>query len=93
MSAAAAYARASQHDRQDEHDHGHRRRRTRRGDGRFIGTVRALPWLLVLGSTVDEVLERARSAIEFHAGRPFAMHEPVGVAEPADAALCLMVET
>ena len=39
-------------------------------EGRFIGTVRAIPGLLVFGSTVDEVLERAKSALEFHAGRP-----------------------
>jgi predicted RNase H-like HicB family nuclease len=62
-------------------------------EGRFIGTVQAVPGLLVFGSTVDEVLERARSAIEFHAGRPFAMHKPIGVAEPADTVLHLMAQT
>jgi predicted RNase H-like HicB family nuclease len=31
--------------------------------------VSALPGLLVLGSTVDEVLEHARAAIAFHTGR------------------------
>ena len=34
-------------------------------EGRFIGTVRAAPGLLVFGATVTEVLERARSAIDF----------------------------
>ena len=62
-------------------------------EGRFIGTVRAIPGLLVFGSTVDEVLERARSAIEFHAGQPFAVHEPIGVAEPTDTALHLVAQT
>ena len=62
-------------------------------EGRFIGTVRAIPGLLVFGSTVDEVLERARSALEFHAGRPSAMYEPIGVAEPTNTALRLMAET
>ena len=62
-------------------------------EGRFIGTVRSVPGLLVFGSSVDEVLERVRSAIEFHAGRPDTMHESVGVAELADAALRLTAET
>jgi len=35
----------------------------------FALTVPALPGLLVLGKSLDEVLERARAAIEFHATR------------------------
>jgi predicted RNase H-like HicB family nuclease len=35
----------------------------------FAVTVPALPGLLVLGTSVDEVLERARAAIAFHVGR------------------------
>jgi predicted RNase H-like HicB family nuclease len=34
----------------------------------FAAIVPALPGLLVLGQDVDEVLERARAAIAFHAG-------------------------
>jgi hypothetical protein len=37
-------------------------------EGRFIGTVQAVPGLLVFGASVDEVLERARSAIQFRGG-------------------------
>ena len=33
----------------------------------FAVTVPALPGLLVLGTNVDDVLERARAAIAFHA--------------------------
>ncbi len=40
----------------------------------FALTVPALPGLLILGKSIDEVLERAQAAIEFHAadvqGRP-----------------------
>ena len=35
----------------------------------FTAIVPAVPGLLVLGSSVDEVLERARAAIAFHLGR------------------------
>ena len=35
----------------------------------FIAIVPAVPGLLVLGSSVDEVLERAHAAIAFHLGR------------------------
>ncbi len=35
--------------------------------GRFALTVPALPGLLILGESADEVLERARAAIEFRA--------------------------
>ena len=35
----------------------------------FAVTVPALPGLLVLGTSVDDVLERASSAIAFHVGR------------------------
>ena len=35
----------------------------------FTATVPAVPGLLVLGNSVDEVLERARAAIAFHVGR------------------------
>ena len=35
----------------------------------FAAIVPAVPGLLVLGSSVDEVLERARAAIAFHVGR------------------------
>ena len=62
-------------------------------EGRFIGTVRSIPGLLVFGSTVDEVLERAQSAIDFQAGRPFAVHEPIGVAEPAQHTARIAAET
>jgi predicted RNase H-like HicB family nuclease len=34
--------------------------------GRFALTVPAVPGLLVLGDSTDDVLERARAAIEFH---------------------------
>ena len=34
---------------------------------RFLATVPALPGLLLLGASVDEVLERALEAIEFRA--------------------------
>jgi predicted RNase H-like HicB family nuclease len=34
--------------------------------GRFALTVPAMPGLLVLGDSTDDVLERARAAIEFH---------------------------
>ena len=37
-------------------------------EGRFIGTVRTMPGLLVFGASVDEVLERARAAFDFRAG-------------------------
>ena len=37
-------------------------------EGRFNGTVQAVPGLLVFGTSVDEVLERVRSAIEFRGG-------------------------
>jgi predicted RNase H-like HicB family nuclease len=36
--------------------------------GGFALTVPALPGLLVLGTRVDDVLERARAAIAFHVG-------------------------
>ena len=42
-------------------------------EGRFIGTVRAVPGLLVFGGSVGEVLERARAAMAFRAGER-AMH-------------------
>jgi predicted RNase H-like HicB family nuclease len=35
--------------------------------GGFAVTVPALPGLLILGQSADEVIERARAAIEFHA--------------------------
>jgi predicted RNase H-like HicB family nuclease len=35
----------------------------------FVVTVPAVPGLLVLGTSVDDVLERARAAIAFHVGR------------------------
>ena len=35
----------------------------------FAAIVPAVPGLLVLGASVDEVLERARAAIAFHVGR------------------------
>jgi predicted RNase H-like HicB family nuclease len=35
----------------------------------FTATVPALPGLLILGRSVDEILERARAAIGFHIGR------------------------
>ena len=35
----------------------------------FTAIVPAVPGLLVLGSSVDEVLERARAAIAFHVGK------------------------
>ena len=35
----------------------------------FAVTVPGLPGLLVLGTSVDDVLERARAAIAFHVGR------------------------
>ena len=35
----------------------------------FAVTVPAVPGLLVLGTSVDDVLERARAAIAFHVGR------------------------
>jgi predicted RNase H-like HicB family nuclease len=35
----------------------------------FAATVPALPGLLVLGRSVDEVLERARAAIAFRVGQ------------------------
>jgi predicted RNase H-like HicB family nuclease len=35
----------------------------------FTATVPAVPGLLVLGRSVDEVLEGARAAIAFHVGR------------------------
>jgi predicted RNase H-like HicB family nuclease len=38
----------------------------------FIAIVLAVPGLIVLGRSVDEVLERARSAIAYHVGRPGA---------------------
>ena len=38
-------------------------------EGRLIGTVRSVPGLLVFGNTVDGVLEQARAAIAFRAGR------------------------
>ena len=34
--------------------------------GRFALTVPAMPGLLILGDTTDDVLERARAAIQFH---------------------------
>jgi predicted RNase H-like HicB family nuclease len=34
--------------------------------GRFALTVPAVPGLLVLGDSTDDVLERARAAIQFH---------------------------
>ena len=35
----------------------------------FAVTVPAVPGLLVLGTNVDDVLERGRAAIAFHVGR------------------------
>ncbi len=62
-------------------------------EGRFIGTVRSVPGLLVFGSSIDEVLERAQSAVEFQAGRPFTVHEPIGVAEPTQYTPRIAAET
>ena len=62
-------------------------------EGRFIGTVRAVPGLLVFGSSVDEVLERARSAIDFHLGQPFTVHEAIRVAESTPPRLRVTSQT
>ena len=62
-------------------------------EGRFIGTVRAMPGLLVFGASVDEALERVRSAIDFQAGCPSAVHEPIGVAEAAQHTSHIAAET
>jgi predicted RNase H-like HicB family nuclease len=35
----------------------------------FLVTIPALPGLLVLGTSLDDVLDRARAAIAFHVGR------------------------
>jgi len=36
---------------------------------RFAATIPALPGVLVLGRSIDEVLERAQAAIDFHIGQ------------------------